>query len=379
MQAYELTLQCDVFKTFRCQKAANSLDIDVAKKSIHQFRVDADLAADYSVGLIVGASGSGKSTLARSIWGDACLRNVLQDALPVIDQFPDTWTYDECAAALAGVGLTSVPCWIRPAYTLSTGQRARAECALQIARDGDDVVVMDEWTSVVDRTVAKVMSHCVQKHARRTRRRIVLLSCHYDVLEWLNPDWVIDCNDQTYTDRRSLCRHFVRSEQLQFDIREVARTTWRSFAKYHYLSERLPGGDIATFGLFHGADQIGFQCFANYVPHRKGNVKQMHSNRTVIHPDYAGLGLGIRLIDETSAMMHARGYDVRARYTSTPIFRSMRKSPVWQFLGEERVTQEKFGGNMERRKGFRLDVCCYMFRYVGPQGTRSLTQPKEVA
>lgn len=366
MQSYELTLESEVFKTFRCTKAANSLDIDVQKKSVHHFAVQADITDDFSVGLIVGASGSGKTTLAKSIYGPDCFRTLLNEALPVIDQFPEAWGYDDCASALAGVGLTSVPCWIRPAYTLSNGQKARAECALQIAAFGaaGDIVI-DEWTSVVDRTVAKVMSHCIQKHARKAQRRIVLLSCHHDVIEWLNPDWVIDCNTQTFEDRRSLWRSFTRSERLQFDIHEVGRESWRSFAKYHYLSDRLPGGELQLYGLFHGANQIGFQCFANYVPHRKGTMKQMHSNRTVIHPDYAGLGLGIMVIDATSALMHARGYDVRARFSSTPIFRSMSKSPAWKFLGVERVTQETGGAKMMRRGGFRLDVTAYMFRYVG--------------
>lgn len=365
MQSYELTLESEVFKTFRCTKAANSLDIDVQKKSRHHFEVQADISSDFAVGLIVGASGSGKTTLAKSIWGADCFRTLLDEARPVIDQFPEAWAYDDCAAALAGVGLTSVPCWIRPAYTLSNGQKARAECALQIAHDHAGDVVIDEWTSVVDRTVAKVMSHCIQKHARRAQRRIILLSCHHDVAEWLNPDWVIDCNTQTFEDRRSLCRSFQRAEQLQFDIHEVGRESWRSFSKYHYLSDRLPGGELATYGLFHQGEQIGFQCFANYVPHRKGTKKQMHSNRTVVHPDYAGLGLGIMVIDKTSALMDAKGYDVRARFSSTPIFRSMSKSPAWKFLGVERVTQETGGAKMIRRGGFRLDVTAYMFKYVG--------------
>ena len=53
---------------------------------------------------------------------------------------------------------------------------------------------------------------------------------------------------------------------------------------------------------FYNNNQIGFQCFANYTPHKKGTIIIYHSNRTVIHPDYNGMGLGIKLINET------RGY-----------------------------------------------------------------------
>jgi ABC-type Mn2+/Zn2+ transport system ATPase subunit len=362
-----VVLSSPVATSFRCVKAANSLDIDASKKAEHRLTVTADVESSYNVGLIVGASGSGKTTLAKKVWGEDCFRELLDPAQPVIDQFPEEFTYDECAAMLAGVGLTSVVCWIRPAVTLSNGQRARAECALQMARQAQagEVVVIDEWTSVVDRTVAKVMSHCIAKHARKTNKRIVLASCHYDVVDWLNPDWIIDCNKQSYVDRRSLCRSWERSEKLQFDIREVGTETWRYFSKYHYLSENLPGGVIKTFGLFNGDDQIGFQCFANYVPWRdKMQPMKMHSNRTVIHPDYAGLGMGIALINATSEVMVKRGFDVRAKFSSAPIYLSMKRQACWKLQSIERKTKTVVGGNMLRRSGFREDVKTYSFKYI---------------
>ena len=365
-RTYEVVLRSPVATSFRATKAANSLDIDQAKKAEHRLVIaGADLTSPYNIGLIVGSSGSGKTTLARQIYGEDCFTEILDPALPVIDQFPASFSYDDCAAALAGMGLTAVVCWIRPAATLSNGQRARAEAALQMARatDAGRPVVLDEWTSVVDRTVAKVMSHCVQKHARRSGRSVVLLSCHYDVVEWLNPDWIIDCNRQDFADRRGLCRSFQRSEQLVFDIKRVGRETWPYFSKYHYLSDKLPGGHIETYGLFHGDDQIGFQYFANYVPHRPGTKRIMHSNRTVIHPDYAGLGMGIKLITATSYDMHARGFAVHAKFSSTPVYRSMSKEPEWVLDNVQRPVRVKPTGNMNRDTGFRVAVKTYHFRF----------------
>ena len=324
--------------------------------------MNADLKSDYNIGLIVGASGSGKTTLAKQIFGEKCFEELLNLKTSVIDQFPEEYSYDECAAMLAGVGLTAVMCWIRPAYTLSNGQRARAEVALQLARPNDGVVAIDEWTSVVDRTVAKVMSHCVQKHAKKTKKQIVICSCHYDVTEWLSPDWIIDCNKQSYQDRRA--DRQSRNETIKFDIRRVGRETWKYFSKYHYLSERLPGGNIETFGLFHGENQIGFQCFANYVPHGKGTVKQMHSNRTVIHPDYAGFGMGIMLINKTSAVMADEGFDVRAKFSSTPVFKSMSRQECWKLMKIDRNTKIVCGVNMTRRTGFRENVKTYSFKFI---------------
>lgn len=372
MQNYELTLRSEVSKTFRCQKAANSLDIDTAKKAVHHFKVAADLTSDYAIGLILGASGSGKTTLVKNIFGEDCFDEVLDLAKPVIDQFPAEFSYDDCAAMLVGVGLTAVICWIRPAYTLSNGQRARAEIALQMAKPDDATIVIDEWTSVVDRTVGKVMSHCIQKHARRTGKKIILCSCHYDVEEWLSPDWVIDCNRQEYRDWRGVQRS--RSETLQFDIKRVGRESWPYFSKYHYLSELLPAGHIETFGLFHGVNQVGFQCFANYVPHgkkdqAKGKRRVMHSNRTVIHPDYAGLGMGIRLINETSQMMHDDGFRVMAKFSSTPIYKAMSRQACWRLKNIERRLEQNTTGNISRGHpgvggGFRAKVKTFSFEFI---------------
>lgn len=202
MQTYDVTLQCPASQSFRCQKAANSVDLDLAKKLQHNLRISIDLETPFNVGLIVGASGSGKTTLAEKIFGNLPFLQLLDLQAPIIEQFPASYTYEDCVRALNGSGLSQVPCWIRPAYTLSNGQRARAEIALQLASDRDPIVI-DEFTSVVDRTVAKAMSHTVQKVARAANRRVILLSCHYDVIEWLNPCFIVDCNKAEYTDRRA--------------------------------------------------------------------------------------------------------------------------------------------------------------------------------
>ena len=378
MQNFELTLASPVSKSFRAIKAANSLDIDAEKKSTHHFQVKADIQTPFSIGLIVGASGSGKTTLAKHIWGNDCFNEILNPQLPIIEQFPESMTYDQCAEMLCGVGLTSVPCWIRPAYTLSNGQKARAECALQMARD-DGIIVIDEWTSVVDRTVAKVMSHCIQKHARKTGKRIVLLSCHYDVVEWLNPDWVIDANKQTYTDRRSLWRDFQRTERLEFNVYETDRHTWRYFSRYHYLSERLAGGKQLFYGLWDGANQIGFLAFTNYVPHRAGTKMQLHFNRLVIHPDYCGFGLGIHFLNKCAQLVQDKNYEVMGKFSSIPVYNALRRDPKWRLNDVSRKHKVIVGGSMQRgnagftrnrainngnNAGFRLDVKTWSFKYA---------------
>lgn len=365
MQTYNVILKSEVSKTYLCKRAADSLDIDAEKKSVHSLSITADLKTDYNVGLIIGASGSGKTTLAKQIFGDDCFKIVLNEKLPILEQFPKNYTYDQCADLLSGVGLTQVPCWIRPVFTLSNGQKYRAEAALMMC--SDEISIIDEWTSVVDRNVAKIMSFCIQKHARNQKKRVVLLSCHYDVIDWLNPDWIIDCNKESYQDRRLLWQKFKRSEQLKFDVRKTNSKSWKYFSKYHYLSDKLPGGENYFFGLFLNETQIGFICFSNYVPHSNKNLKKIfHFNRLVIHPDYSGIGLGIKFINETSKIMSELNYKIMGKFSSTPVYLSMIKNKNWKLKDIKRqIGKMNVGGNMMRKSGFRENIKTYSFEYIG--------------
>lgn len=178
--------------------ACDSLDIDIHKKSVHHLKIEnINVPDNWNIGIIYGASGSGKTSLVRTIFGDDAFQAVMNEDEPIINQLPKELNYEQCSGILNGIGLTAVVCWVRPVKTLSNGQRARAEAALLMTLQ-KDIVFIDEWTSVVDRTVAKAMSHCIQKFARANNKKIILLSCHHDIVEWVKPDWMIDCNKQEF-------------------------------------------------------------------------------------------------------------------------------------------------------------------------------------
>jgi len=359
MSDFELTLIPAVSDSFLAQKAKNSVDLTDGKCA-HKIKItDCDFETPWNVGLIVGASGSGKSTIANYIFGE--IKNFKPDfEKAVIDQFPHEWSYEQCVGNLTAIGLSQVPCWVKPFKTLSNGQQERARIVLTLAHDQG--FVFDEWTSVVDRNVAAIMSHTVQKFSRKNGKKIVLISCHYDVAEWLDPDWVIDCNDQLYIDRRNQIGE-EREKKISFDIRPISGQSWRNFSKYHYLSDNIPGGLIKCFGLFLGKKQIGFQCFAEYTPWRDKSKKRiLHFNRTVIHPDYVGFGLGMKLINETSKIIKNQGYRVMGKYSSLPVFRAMIKDRKWKFISSGFNTPT---GNCKRSTGFRQKVKFWSFEYIG--------------
>ena len=65
----------------------------------------------------------------------------------------------------------------------------------------EPLVVFDEFTSVVDREIAKVSAFAISKAVRRSKKKFIAVTCHYDVVDWLEPDWVF-CTDTMEFDRK---------------------------------------------------------------------------------------------------------------------------------------------------------------------------------
>ena len=200
-ETHIIKLESIASESFHAIKAAQSVDLNIKEKLTHELKIETEFKNEWSVGAIVGNSGSGKSTLAEKLFNAVSFTPDLSKA--IIDQFPEQWDYEARANALCGMGLSSVPCWIRPMKTLSTGQQARASAALKLAHANENIVVLDEWTSTVDRNIAMIMSERLSKFARNNKKRVVVCACHFDILAWLNPDWVIDCNSQSFSNEHN--------------------------------------------------------------------------------------------------------------------------------------------------------------------------------
>lgn len=147
---------------------------------------------DWGIGLIVGNSGSGKSTLLGHL-GEIKTPQY-DNSKCIISQFPHL-DEKEVGELFCSVGLSSVPTWLRKPNELSNGERARLDLCWQLANaSSGDTILIDEYSSVVNRMAAKSMSHALQRYIRSHNKRIILASCHYDIIEWLRPDWVFNLN-----------------------------------------------------------------------------------------------------------------------------------------------------------------------------------------
>src|SRR5439155_11377632 len=149
-----------------------------------------------------GPSGSGKTLLLREFGQEE--QPLWEPDKAIVSHFGHS---DIALEKLEAVGLNSVPSWCSSYHVLSTGEKFRAD----LARKLKDGAVVDEFTSVIDRNVAKSACVALRRYVNKVGlQNIVLASCHYDILEWLQPDWYFDTADGSMHDGRLLRRPEIK-------------------------------------------------------------------------------------------------------------------------------------------------------------------------
>lgn len=365
MRTVNVVVESVPSNSMRVRQVSAMFDAPVGEKNRIEWRFDFPFdERPWNVGLIVGPSGSGKSTVMRNVFGEP--RALSWSAPSMIDDFSKSLSVSDISDALGSVGFNTIPAWTRPFRVLSNGEQFRSDLARRVL-EVDGTIVVDEFTSVVDRQVAQIGSHAVQKFIRKRGRQFVAVTCHYDVIDWLQPDWVLDMATRSFT-RRLL----QRRPQLDCTISRVPYSAWSQFAPFHYLTADLNKA-ARCFGLWCG-EQLASFCAVLHFPHPKvGDI--MRASRTVTMPDYQGLGLAFALKDHLGAAYKAIGKRLRA-YPAHPAFvRAHDRSPKWALRKEPGVFSPA-EGQSSSAVGVSKQRPCAVFEYVGP--AMNLQQAKEL-
>lgn len=330
---------CDEFNSYRAARVKSLFNAESGAKMDITADLDID-GADWKLGVVVGPSGSGKTSIGRAIWGNDAVYTAddrWPSDRPIVDAIGPGASFDDVTAALAAVGLGTVPAWLRPYSVLSNGERFRADLARVIV-DAPDRIVVDEFSSVVDRQIARFGALAFQKAWRRTAGQCVLLSCHYDIIDWLEPDWVYDTATGRFT-ARGLWR------RPKFDL-EVWQTDWRYwplFEPHHYLKVPKMIAAVNYVGLVDG-EPVAHMAMAT-----RPGLREARGCRLVIMPEWQGAGVGTRFLNAVCAMW-LRGENRFERpmptlfHTSHPgLCAALRRDRNWK-----QVSAALHGGNKKK-------------------------------
>lgn len=314
---------------------------------------------DWGIGVIVGASGSGKSTLL-SEFGIA-ESPVWRDGVALADHFS---TPIEARDKMFAAGLGSVPDWVKPYEALSNGQRFRAD----LARSIESGAVIDEFTSVVDRTVAVSASKSLSRYVKANGiRRMVIATCHRDVLPHLEPDWIIDTDSEEYIDAP---RGWLHRPEMVVEVYPATRAAWQLFAAHHYISADLPPIARNFIATVNG-EIAGFVCAMSMPNGAMANA--WRESRLVVLPDFQGFGLGPRLSEYIASGFLASGKRYFSKTAHPRLGEWRERSPLWRATSKNRM-RRKDQASLDRIDrvqrfqswGLNPNRLTYSHEYIGP-------------
>lgn len=317
---------------------------------------------DFEIGIIIGPSGTGKSSLLKH-FGEVHTREWERDKAVASQVSVDTLMY---------LGLSSIPSLCRPYHVLSEGEKHRADIARAL---DSDCRVFDEFTSVVHRALARSISIGLRKLIKdRGIGNVVLATCHEDVCEWLDPSWVFNTFDGTLSKRR------LERQPITFRLLPCSTKAWAAFKNHHYLTDEISKGAHCWILIDHKNNIIGFSS-AIPLPHPTiRNAWREH--RTVILPDYQGMGLGSRLSNMVAQMFLDRGKRYFSKTAHPKLGEHRERSNLWRptthnkenrSSGYERIIEgryEYYSDAQRARCAKHKDRICYAHEYIGQEGNR---------
>lgn len=357
MPSIDIVRSADIVRTPRVMQVEGMFDLQPSESSESRWSVNVDMPDEWNVGLIVGPSGSGKTTVARRLFAEEIVDAWDWDAAKsVIDSFPKSMSIRDITSLLSSVGFSSPPSWLRPFHALSNGEQFRVFIARTLA-ERPSLAVVDEFTSVVDRTVARIGSAAIQKTVRKRGQRFVAVSCHDDIAEWLEPDWIYEPSTDRFAARRSL-----RRPQIEIQVRRVHSSSWQLFRKHHYLNHDI-NKSARCYVAFWNDRPVAFGSFLHFVHSRVKNTKIEH--RTVCLPDFQGVGIGNALSAWIGAMLKSEGLSFISRTSHPAMIASRCKSPIWSMTQKPSRTGKDKGKLKSMGKSRATNRKSVGFKYVG--------------
>jgi energy-coupling factor transporter ATP-binding protein EcfA2/GNAT superfamily N-acetyltransferase len=319
MPTFDIIKTHEPKSTFRIESVKGTFDLSTNKIQEH-FKGNIDIDDNWSIGLIVGRSGTGKSTIAKELFGNVLIDKFEYKSESILDDMPKDKSVEDICKTFNSVGFSSPPSWLKPYCVLSNGEKMRVDLANAILQD-NNCFAFDEFTSVVDRQVAKIGSYAMQKAIRKTNKKFIAITCHHDVEDWLLPDWIFNTDTMTLHKNEGQKKNRPNMEFRIYETKEKTKY-WAVFSKYHYLSHSHNNAARVFIATIN--DNIFGFCSVLPFPHPKLK-NHWKEHRTVVLPDYQGIGLGHLLSNNIAEILknNNKGF---ISTSSNPAFINSRKN-----------------------------------------------------
>jgi ABC-type lipoprotein export system ATPase subunit/GNAT superfamily N-acetyltransferase len=343
MPTFDIIRKSEPKKSFRVASIIGKFDLQ-SNAIEERFTGNIDISDKWQIGLIVGKSGTGKTTIAKQLFENAYITNFTYENETVLDDMPKNKSVDEITRAFNSVGFSSPPSWLKPYSVLSNGEKMRCDLARAILSE-NELFVFDEFTSVVDRQVAQVGSFAMQKAIRKTNKKFIAVTCHFDVEDWLLPDWVFNTDTMTF---QSFEGQKKNKPDIKFEIFSCPdKTIWKMFAKYHYLSHSHNNAASVYIAMVNDAI-AGFISILHFPHPNVKNMKKVH--RLVILPDYQGIGIGGILLNDIADIYKKDNWRFNIVTSAPSLINSLKKSNTWittRFSRTKSQSKSSSIGNMK--------------------------------
>ena len=104
------------------------------------------------------------------------------------------------------------------------------------------------------------------------------------------------------------------------------KSVWKMFKNYHYLDHKH--NNAADVYVCYVDDNIAGFISVLPQPCRVKNLKRVH--RLVVLPDYQGIGIGMRMLDDIAKLYIDDGFNISIVSSAPSVINSLSRNKKWR-------------------------------------------------
>jgi GNAT superfamily N-acetyltransferase len=158
---------------------------------------------------------------------------------------------------------------------------------------------------------------------------------------------------------RYLCR-----PKIDISIYSCKYNLWELFKKHHYLNNKLNKASRCYVGIWNNE----IICFSAAITYPSGTVKNAwREHRTVVLPDYQGMGIGTRFSDAIAQIFVDEGKRYFSRTAHPRMGEYRNKSSLWKATSKNKIIRKDIKPEINGSfNNWVVDTrVCYSHEYIG--------------